>query len=211
MLGPQDFNQNKNSASNSAEPPAVRALNNALTPAASATIETTAPQIWAACEAVADMIEFWGFKRVLGRVWMLLYLQPQNLAAADIARLLGMSTGAVSMALKEMEQWGIVIKANRSGSRQLYYQAETNLWRMFSRVIRNREIHHLDQLARALNQCATALEGYPSGGFALERLRTLERLVTWGSEGLRLLFQENGLEPSALQRIAQLRSLFQKL
>lgn len=208
MPGPQDFNTvgDKGTIRPIAPTQQISQPQNQL-----GTLETLAPNIWSACEAVADVIEFWGFKRVLGRVWMLLYLHPQNLSAADIARLLGMSAGAVSMALKEMEQWGIIVKANRSGSRQLYYQAETNLWRMFSRVIRNREIHHLEQLRRSLTQCADALEAGNSSQFAVDRLRTLERLVTWGSEGLRLLFQENGLEPSALHRIAQLRSLFQKL
>ncbi len=172
---------------------------------------------WEAYEAVGDIIEFWGFKRVLGRIWMLLYLSPENLSAADIGAHLGLSTGAVSMALKDLEHWGIVIRASKPGSRQFYYRPEVSLWRMCSRVVKNREIHELEKLIQTLRAAKNAIEHTHGRGtppsprylYAVKRLERLEKLVVLGSEALRLLFQERPLDLTTIQKVAQIRTLFQ--
>ena len=44
--------------------------------------------LWASEAAVSDiigrLIEFWGFKRNMGRVWTVLYLSPEPLSAEDL-------------------------------------------------------------------------------------------------------------------------------
>ena len=61
----------------------------------------TTPNKEAALSAVADavggLMEFWGFKRNMGRMWTVLYLAPDPLSAADLCERLSLSTGAVSM------------------------------------------------------------------------------------------------------------------
>ena len=40
-----------------------------------------------ASEAVADtigqLVEFWGFKRIMGRLWTVLYLEPEPISAVN--------------------------------------------------------------------------------------------------------------------------------
>src|SRR5476649_2438125 len=78
-------------------------------------------------EAVGRLIEFWGFKRTLGRVWALLYLAPEPLSAASVGETLSMSSGAVSMALNELQLWGVIGKAHRPGDRKEYFSAEEDI------------------------------------------------------------------------------------
>ena len=40
---------------------------------AQASLVQTSPGVLQASEAIGDIIEFWGFKRVLGRIWTLLH------------------------------------------------------------------------------------------------------------------------------------------
>jgi HTH-type transcriptional regulator, glycine betaine synthesis regulator len=99
--------------------------------------------LWATELAVSDtvgrLIEFWGFKRNMGRIWAVLYLSPDPLSAEDLRRLLQLSSGAVSMTLSELSRWGVVRKVWVQGERKDFFAAEVQLWRMISRVFNERE------------------------------------------------------------------------
>ena len=90
-------------------------------------------------DVVGRLIEFWGFKRNMGRVWTVLYLSPDPLSADDLRQALGISSGAVSMTLSELARWGVVRKVWIQGERRDFYAAEVQLWRMISRVFNERE------------------------------------------------------------------------
>jgi HTH-type transcriptional regulator, glycine betaine synthesis regulator len=96
------------------------------------------PEI-AVTDAVGRLMEFWGFKRTMGRVWAVMYLSPHPLTAADLKDLLQISSGAVSMTLAELMRWGVVKKVWVQGERKDYFTSEVALWRMISRVLGERE------------------------------------------------------------------------
>jgi HTH-type transcriptional regulator, glycine betaine synthesis regulator len=95
-------------------------------------------------ESVGALMEGWGFKRNMGRIWTLLYLEPKPLSAPDIGERLALSAGAVSMLLAELIQWGVCKKAWMIGERREHYEAETSIWKMVSRVLRERELRWID-------------------------------------------------------------------
>ena len=99
--------------------------------------------LWPTEAAVSDvvgrLIEFWGFKRNMGRVWTVLYLSPDPLSADELRQALALSSGAVSMTLTELARWGVVRKVWIHGERKDFYTAEVQLWRMISRVFNERE------------------------------------------------------------------------
>lgn len=105
-------------------------------------------------DLVGRLIEFWGFKRNMGRVWAVLYLSPAPLAAADIQEALQLSIGAVSMTLAELGRWGVVKKIWVPGERRDHYAAEVQLWKMVSRVMAEREG---GEIAAAIDACERAL------------------------------------------------------
>jgi DNA-binding transcriptional regulator GbsR (MarR family) len=93
----------------------------------------------AVSDVVGRLIEFWGFKRNMGRVWTVLYLSPEPLSAEDLRHALQLSSGAVSMTLSELSRWGVVRRVWIQGERKDFYTAEVQLWRMISRVFNERE------------------------------------------------------------------------
>jgi DNA-binding transcriptional regulator GbsR (MarR family) len=99
--------------------------------------------LWPSEAAVSDVVgrlmEFWGFKRNMGRIWSVLYLSPDALSAEDLRQALKLSSGAVSMTLNELLRWGVVRKVWVQGERKDFYTAEVQLWRMISRVFNERE------------------------------------------------------------------------
>jgi DNA-binding transcriptional regulator GbsR (MarR family) len=105
-------------------------------------------------DAIGRLIEFWGFRRNMGRIWSVLYLSPDPLSAEELREALSLSSGAVSMTLTELTRWGVVRKVWIQGERKDYYAPEVNLWRMISRVFHEREGR---EIASAIEALAEAL------------------------------------------------------
>src|SRR3954453_24068339 len=112
-------------------------------------------------DAVGSMMEFWGSKRVMGRVWTLLYLRGDALSAAELCDQLSISAGAASMALAELEHWAVVRRIRRQGDRREYFEAETDIWKMISRVLRERELAQIDRALEVFERARNRLRTLP--------------------------------------------------
>ncbi|MCA9676314.1 MAG: ArsR family transcriptional regulator [Kofleriaceae bacterium] len=110
-------------------------------------------------DAVGALMESWGFKRNMGRLWTVLYLENRPLSAAEIGERLSLSSGAVSMLLGEMQAWAAVKKAWVPGERREYYEPETSIWKMVSRVFRERELRWVQTALEAFEEGQAELEG----------------------------------------------------
>jgi DNA-binding transcriptional regulator GbsR (MarR family) len=109
-------------------------------------------------DAVGRLMELWGFKPNLGRVWALLYLAGEPLTAKQLRDRLQLSTGAVSMTLSELGRWGVARKSWVQGDRRDFYEAEANIWKMVSRVIRERELGEVVRAIEAFEEALVSLE-----------------------------------------------------
>lgn len=94
-------------------------------------------------DAIGGLIEFWGFKRHMGRAWTVLYFSREPLSAAELGERLSLSAGAISMTMHQLLEWGVVRKTRRPGDRRDYYEPETSIWKMVSRVFRERELRQI--------------------------------------------------------------------
>jgi DNA-binding transcriptional regulator GbsR (MarR family) len=108
-------------------------------------------------DAIGRLMEFWGFKRHMGRVWAVLYLSDKPLTAADLRDRLALSSGAVSMTVSELARWGVVRKVFVQGERRDYFEAEGNLWKMISRVLREREMGEITEAIEAFEDALANL------------------------------------------------------
>jgi DNA-binding transcriptional regulator GbsR (MarR family) len=108
-------------------------------------------------DTVGHLMELWGFKRNMGRVWTVLYLAGEPLTARQLHHRLQLSTGAVSMTLSELSRWGVVQKSWVQGDRRDFFEAEANLWKMISRVIREREQAEIVRAIEAFEDALVAL------------------------------------------------------
>src|SRR5215203_7005112 len=119
-----------------------------------------------AADAIGDIIEHWGFRKVLGRVWTVLFIAGEPLPAAVIGERLQMSAGAVSMALTELQRWGVVKRVWRPGERKEFFEAETDFWKMISKVVNERERFLAISVKDRLQRAAQLLEGAPASRVA---------------------------------------------
>jgi DNA-binding transcriptional regulator GbsR (MarR family) len=109
-------------------------------------------------DAIGRLMVAWGFKRNMGRVWTLLYLSGEPQSATLLRERLGLSAGAMSMTLSELSRWGVVRKVWRQGDRHDYFEAESSLWKMISRVLRERERAEIVHAIEAFEDALAALK-----------------------------------------------------
>jgi HTH-type transcriptional regulator, glycine betaine synthesis regulator len=145
-------------------------------PAAVPATGSLAPWEALAVEAVGNVIEFWGFKRNQGRVWALLYLRGEPLTAGEIERELELSKGGVSMLLRDLERWGVVLRVRPPKDTIWRYAAETDLVRMVTHVIAEREAGFVARIRADLAEARRLAQEV--GGVPAERLQRLEKMAT---------------------------------
>ena len=141
-------------------------------------------------EAVGDVMAFWNFRPSMGRVWACLYLSPRPLTSAEIVEETGLSVGMVSMTLQELRRWGVVHDSGRSGGRRCF-QAETDVFKMVTRVFRERELLVITEAIDKLDRAVQLLDEHgrssvPSkmleGRFVVTRARRLLSLARSGHQ-----------------------------
>jgi DNA-binding transcriptional regulator GbsR (MarR family) len=168
------------------------------------------PELWESERIVSDAIGrlmvLWGFKRNMGRVWTLLYLSNQPLTALVLQKRLRLSAGAISMTLNELARWGVVRKVWREGDRHDYYEAESGLWKMISRVLRERELAEVVVALEAFEDALAALKrreqraSEPRIRIQRERIEQLLELARLGRTALDALISNARMDASWLPR-----------
>jgi DNA-binding transcriptional regulator GbsR (MarR family) len=154
-------------------------------------------------------MEFWGFKRNMGRVWAVLYLSPEPLSAQDLRAVLALSSGAVSMILGDLARWGVVRRVWIQGERRDHFAAEVHLWRMISRVLSEREKTEIVTFVEACEEALGFLEQRAKGPdprdraraeLQIDRIRALHELARLGKKMLDGLLSTAKLDAEALTR-----------
>jgi DNA-binding transcriptional regulator GbsR (MarR family) len=97
--------------------------------------------------------ERWGVNRSVSQIHALLYASQRPLAAEDIAEALGIARSNVSNSLRELLGWNLIRPVPVLGDRRTFYQAETDLLVLMSRIAAGRKARELDPAAEALRHC----------------------------------------------------------
>lgn len=160
-----------------------------------------------AADAMGRLMEFWGFRRHMGRLWTILYLSPEPMTTAELSETLRLSSSAVSLSLGELVRWGAVRKTWRPGERKDFYQAESNVWKLLRRVYERRELTLVREASdafveaqRFLDEARDQLSGPDRKrvDYMRKRVARLSTLTRTGERLIRLLIAGRTLNPADL-------------
>jgi DNA-binding transcriptional regulator GbsR (MarR family) len=167
---------------------------------------TVDPAVLRVADAVGALIENWGFKRNMGRMWTVLYLEDHPLSAGELGDRLGLSTGSVSMLLTEMQQWGVVKKTWVVGERREHFEAETSIWKLVVRVLRDRELNWIRTAHDEFNRAGKELKPGRDERRKLiaERIAGLTQLAQVGQHLLESVLQGDAVETLPLKTLGEL-------
>lgn len=134
-------------------------------------------------EAMGRITSFWGFSKIMGQLYGLLYLSPRPLTLDEMAESLAISKGNVSINIRALERWSMVKGVWVKGDRKDYYEAETDFWKIVKGVLREREKKEfdlaLDAVRKLLQKSVAAQKAAKNEetAFVSERLTKLEDFI----------------------------------
>ena len=167
---------------------------------------TVDPAVLKVADAVGALMEAWGFRRNMGRMWAVLYLEDHPLTAADLGERLGLSTGAVSMLVNELVHWGIIKKTWVVGERREHFEAETSIWKMISRVFRERELRWIRTAHEAFAEAGRELEAGDDVRHQLiaSRVAGLTQLAEVGAHLLQTMLEGEAVDSLPIKQVGEL-------
>lgn len=172
------------------------------------------PSLRNACEAIGEVIEFWGFKKDMGMVWTYLYLTGESATAQELREYFQISTGQISTVLNGLVDWGVVARRTRTGRQPDLYVAETDLWPIITKVWRERELRMVQKTRKALEDAHTGIKARTKEQpFAQQkpfraaerRLADLAKLSHDGERAIRTFLELSQLDFNSVVKFPRLR------
>jgi DNA-binding transcriptional regulator GbsR (MarR family) len=123
---------------------------------------------------------FWGVSAAAARVYGWLISKNASVTADDLMAGLSMSRGAVSMACRELRDWGIIHATRETGARQVTYRAETNLDKIIRNIVQTRKRREWDPVLERLREWIPRLQSDRSveAQEFCARLKSIESIVS---------------------------------
>ncbi|HMO62094.1 MAG TPA: MarR family transcriptional regulator [Ferruginibacter sp.] len=94
----------------------------------------------------------WGINRTMAQIHALLMISADPLTQDDIMEELEISRGNVNMNIRELISWGLVERVILPGERREYFNAEKDIWKVATQIIRERKKRELDPMLKLLAQ-----------------------------------------------------------
>lgn len=123
-----------------------------------------------------------GVGRVIGQIFAHVYFSREPQTLDDLTRVLGISKGSASTAVRQLEQWGALRRVWVRGDRKDYYEANTELGNIVRRALFDtvaRRIGNSDDLLQeaeaALAACRARLRRDADWKFMEQRVERLRR------------------------------------
>ncbi len=158
---------------------------------ATPTVRAEFVQLWGSLGA------FWGVSPATARVFGWLLSQSESATADEIVAGLSMSRGAVSMACRELRDWGLIHVERGAGTRQISYRPETDLEKAVRSIVLARKRREWDPILAHLREWIPKLESDRSADAKVfrERLQSIEALVGL-ADSMAESFIKGGMVPS---------------
>lgn len=118
-----------------------------------------------------------GLSRSVAQIFALLYLSNLPLTADEIVETLGCSRSNVSMALKDLQAWGLARLSRRPGDRREYFSAPEDPGEIMRTLIEQRRRREIDPARAMLRDLLAETPCSDEDRQAQSRLREMDRLV----------------------------------
>ena len=148
------------------------------------------PEILALDEQFGEFMEYWGFKRIHGRVWLHLFLSEAPLDVAELMRRLRVSKTLMSFCIRDMREYSVIIEDGIAKHGTVLYRANPDLYSVVRNVLRTRERPLLARIKSA-QQLALSISDpeLTDNGISGKKIRDLGKLVNSADRSLQGLIR----------------------
>lgn len=110
-------------------------------------------------DSVGNFMEYWGFKKIHGRIWSHLYLSSEPLDTEELMRRLKVSKGLMSLAMRDLLHYEVIQQTSTGKHGTVFYTANEDLQKVIFNVLKTREtkmLQHNKVLLEKLNKLKDA-------------------------------------------------------
>ena len=137
-----------------------------------------------------EMGSRWGINRTVGQIYALLYLSEAPLCADEIVEGLGISRSNVSIGLRELQAWNLILLSHKPSDRRDFYTTPVDVWQILRTLAEERKKREIDPTLSVLRNlilepAETDAERHAQARMA-EMHGLIERLTTWYEDVKRL-------------------------
>ncbi|MBX9594261.1 MAG: GbsR/MarR family transcriptional regulator [Roseomonas sp.] len=137
-----------------------------------------------------EMGSRWGINRTVGQIYALLYVSPSPMNAEQIVDALGVSRSNVSMGLKELQAWNLVLMKHIPDDRRDYFTTPDDVWLILRTLAEERKKREVDPTLSVLRELLMQTPGSEDERHAQARMAEMhgliERLTNWYEDVKRL-------------------------
>ena len=143
-------------------------------------------------DSVGEFIQYWGFRKVHGQVWTLIYLAPAPINATEIQRVLKVSKPLISLAVQELKDYNLIIQVSEPSRRTKEYIANPDTMTVVREILKTREMALLEDVKARLDK----ILGSPLARALVEeeRLSSMVQMTDNAREFLELIISLSSLE-----------------
>jgi DNA-binding transcriptional regulator GbsR (MarR family) len=126
----------------------------------------------------------WGINRTMAQIHALLMTAVEPIGTDDVMAELEISRGNAHTNLKELVAWGLVRVVVKKGERREFFEAEKDVWQIFTIVTRERKKREIEPALSVLNRCREGTRDFKSaeGQAFHSQMRQLEEFVGFASK-----------------------------
>ena len=126
----------------------------------------------------------WGINRTMAQIHALLMTSAEPLSTDEVMEELQISRGNAHTNLKDLVAWGLVRVVVKKGERREFFEAEKDVWQIFTTVTRERKKREIEPALAVLNHCAESTRGMstPEAKAFHEQVKQLEEFVAFASK-----------------------------
>ncbi len=147
-----------------------------------------APELFTLADEVGCFLEYWGFKAVHGKIWLLTLLAKHPVDSATIQDRFGISKALVSMTIKELIDHHVIEECGKSDRGTIIYKANFDFASIIGNVLRQREKKIFTRVKAALDSLSTVnTEDLNASGIDPKKVELLKKLVKQGESILDIL------------------------
>lgn len=100
-------------------------------------------------DQVGSFIEYWGFKKIHGQIWTHIWLSSKPMAATVLVKRLGCSKALVSLALKDLIHYKVILVVGQGDRRKILLKANDDVQSVISNVLHLREAKMLESVVHS--------------------------------------------------------------
>jgi DNA-binding transcriptional regulator GbsR (MarR family) len=140
-------------------------------------------------EQVGNFIQYWGFKKVHGRIWTHLFVTDHPLDAGDLCKRLKISKALVSMSIADLLEYEVIQEVGKGDQGTIQYAANPDVTRVIFNVLRRRERKMMANIesAHQLLEKSADIDHASAQGLDSARIRYMGEMIGTAKAALEML------------------------